>query len=47
MKVKPVCKHYSRSFKEESVALILEQGSSVQKTVDTLGIRSNMLYHWQ
>ena len=40
-------KTYPRVFKEEAVALINEQGYSVQKAADSLGIRSNMLYRWK
>ena len=32
---------------EEAVALITDQGHSVQKAADSLGIRSNLLYRWQ
>ena len=35
---------YPREFKEEAVALITDQGYSVQKAADSLGIRSNLLY---
>ena len=38
---------YPREFKEEAVALISDQGYSVQKAADSLGIRSNVLYRWQ
>jgi transposase len=38
---------YPREFKEEAVALIADQGYSVQKAADSLGIRSNLLYRWQ
>lgn len=37
----------SQSFKEEAVALITEQGYSVQQAADSLGIRSNTLYRWK
>lgn len=40
-------KQYPREFKEEAVALITDQGYSVQKAADSLGIRSNLLYRWQ
>ena len=35
---------YPREFKEEAVALITDQGYSVPKAADSLGIRSNLLY---
>jgi transposase len=38
---------YPREFKEEAVALITDQGYSVQKAADSLGIRSKVLYRWQ
>ncbi len=47
MKEKRVCKRYTQPFKEEAVALVTEQGYSVQQAVDLLGIRSNMLYGWK
>lgn len=47
MKEKKVCRRYAQSFKEEAVALITEQGYSVQQAADSLGIRSNMLYRWK
>ena len=47
MKEKRVCKRYTQPFKEEAVALITEQGYSVQQASDSLGIRSNMLYRWK
>ena len=37
-------RQYPREFKEEAVALIADQGYSVQKAADSLGIRSNLLY---
>ena len=38
---------YPRAFKEEAVALMTDQGYSVQKAADSLGIRGNLLYRWQ
>ena len=38
---------YPRAFKEEAVTLMTDQGYSVQRAVDSLGIRSNLLYRWQ
>ena len=40
-------RQYPREFKEEAVVLITDQGCSVQKAADSLGIRSNLLYRWQ
>ena len=38
---------YSRAFKEEAVALMTDQGYSVQRAADSRGIRGNLLYRWQ
>lgn len=47
MTTKRTDKSYPGEFKEEAVALINEQGYSIQKAADSLGIRSNMLYRWK
>ncbi len=47
MTEKRTYRQYPREFKEEAVALITDQGYSVQKAADSLGIRSNLLYRWQ
>ena len=47
MTEKRAYRQYPREFKEEAVALITDQGYSVQKAADSLGIRSNLLYRWQ
>lgn len=47
MTEKRTYKQYPQSFKEEAVALVTEQGYSVQQAADSLGIRSNMLYRWK
>jgi len=47
MKTKRTYKTYPREFKEEAVALVTEQGYSIQKAADSLGIRSNMLHRWK
>lgn len=47
MTEKRIYKQYPREFKEEAVALVNEQGYSVQKAADSLGIRRNMLYRWK
>lgn len=47
MTTKRTYKQYPAEFKAEAVALINEQGYSVQKAADSLGIRSNMLYRWK
>lgn len=40
-------KQYPREYKEEAVALVTEQGYSVPKAAESLGINSNMLYKWK
>ena len=47
MSQKRTYKQYSKEFKEESVALVREQGYSVPKAAKSLGIASNMLYRWK
>ena len=47
MREKRKYRHYPQEFKEEALALITDQRHSVQKAVDSLGIYSNLLYHWQ
>ena len=37
-------KQYPREYKEEAVALVTEQGYSVPKAAESLGINPNMLY---
>ena len=40
-------KQYPREYKEEAVALVTEQGYSVSKAAESLGINPNMLYKWK
>jgi transposase len=40
-------KSYSQAFKEEAVALVMEQGYSVADAAKSLGIRTNQLYSWK
>jgi transposase len=37
-------KQYSKEFKDEAVALVLEQGYSVADAAKSLGIATNLLY---
>lgn len=37
----------SKEFKEETVALITEQGYSVAEAAKAVGIRTNQLYRWK
>ncbi len=40
-------KLYSQEFREEAVALVLNQGYSVPEAARSLGIATNMLYRWK
>ena len=40
-------KQYPREYKEEAVALVTEQGYSVPKVAESLGINPNVLYKWK
>lgn len=40
-------KQYPKEFKEEAVALVIEQGYSVPEAAKSLGIAANMLYRWK
>ena len=47
MEQKRTYKQYTKEYKEEAVALVLEQGYSVPEAAKSLGIASNMLYRWK
>ena len=47
MNEKRTYKRYPPSFKEEAVALVIEQGYSVAEAAKSLGIRANQLYDWK
>ena len=47
MSQKRTYKQYPREYKEEAVALVTEQGYSVPKAAESLGINPNMLYKWK
>ena len=40
-------KQYPKEFKNEAVALVLEQGYSVPNAAKSLGIAANILYRWK
>ena len=40
-------KQYTKEFKEEAVLLVLEQGYSVPKAAESLGVSPNLLYKWK
>lgn len=47
MSTKRAYKQYTKEFKEEAVALVLEQGYSVAQAADSLGIKTSLLYKWK
>jgi transposase len=40
-------KTYNKAFKEEAVALVIDQGYTVPEAAESLGIRANLLYGWK
>ena len=40
-------KTYSQQFKEETVALVTEQGYSVIEAVSAVGVRLSQIYNWK
>lgn len=47
MNTKRQYKTYTREFKEEAVALVVEQGYSIREAANALGISSSLLYDWK
>lgn len=47
MSQKRTHKQYTKEFKEEAVALVLEQGYSVAQAAKSLGIGTSLLYKWK
>ena len=47
MNQKRAYKQYPKEFKEEAVALVLEQGYTVPQAAKSLGIATNLLYKWK
>ena len=47
MNQKRTHKQYTKEFKEEAVALVLEQGYSVAQAAESLGIGTGLLYKWK
>lgn len=47
MNTKRTYKSYSREFKEEALALVSEQGYSVQEAADAVNITTSLLYSWK
>ena len=40
-------KTYTKAFKEEAVALVIDQCYSVLEAAESLGVRTNLLYGWK
>lgn len=40
-------KQYPKEFKDEAVALVLEQGYSASEVAKSLGVAANILYRWK
>jgi transposase len=40
-------KQYPKEFKEEAVALVTEQGYTVPKAAEAVGVAPNILYRWK
>ena len=47
MNQKRQCKTYTKAFKEEAIALVIEQGYTVSDAAQSLEIRANLLYGWK
>ena len=47
MSQKRTHKQYTKEFREEAVALVLEQGYSVADAAKSLGIGTSLLYKWK
>lgn len=47
MSKKRAYKQYTKEFKEEAVALVVEQGYSVPEAAKSLGISDSLLYNWK
>lgn len=47
MSQKRAYKSYTKEFKEEAVALIIDQGYSVPEAASALGVSVNLLYKWK
>lgn len=47
MNAKQTRKKYPKEFKEEAVALVTEQGYSVPKAAEAVGVATNLLYKWK
>ena len=43
---KPTNKHYPVEFKQEAVALVIEQDYSIVQAAASLGVTDTLLYNW-
>jgi len=47
MSQKRTYKRYPKEFKEEVVALVLDQGYSVAKAAESVGVKPSLVYAWK
>ena len=47
MTTKRTNKQYPKEFKEEAVALVIDQGYTVPEAAESLGLNANLLYKWK
>ena len=47
MAQKRAYKRYPKEFKEEVVSLILDQGYSVAKAAESVGVKASLVYSWK
>lgn len=47
MSTKRAYKQYTKEFKEEAVALVIEQSYSIAQAAESLGIKTSLLYKWK
>ena len=40
-------KQYPKEFKDEAITLVHDEGYSVPEAAKSLGVASNLLYHWK
>ena len=47
MAQKRTYKRYPKEFKEEVVSLVLDQGYSVAKAAESVGVKASLVYSWK
>jgi len=47
MSQKRTYKRYPKEFKEEVVSLVLDQGYSVARAAESVGVKSSLVYAWK